>query len=788
MKGQIFTLSFFLILTSAYSQKNIRLAISGEQGVTKHFTTLNKDLQVTFNPSKARSIFGLDANSDLILLNTEADGNTGMTHYRYYQTYKGLPVENAMYIAHTLQGKLISLSGSVVTDFASQMSRRYSSLSEKQAIKDALNYVQAEKYAWQDADFEQRIKFRQGSNASYYPRVTKAWYSGDEEINPLNLKLAYKVDVYSLKPLDRKFVYIDAQSGEILGTSQVLKHADAAGTAATGYSGLHTIHSDYTGTYYRLRDYTKGKGIITLHASGSHADYKSSSSNFKYFNADKWALDAHYGVAATWKFYKRNFNRNSIDNNGFALISWVNDAHNTDNAYWDGSEMDFGNLSSNGKGVVAIDVIGHELTHGVTQWTSGLAYSKEPGAINESMSDIMGKSIQFYTKPSDSSWVLSNDMGWEIRSFSNPNANQQPDTYKGDYWATGSSDNYGVHTNSGVGNYMFYLLVKGGSGTNDIGNKYSVKGIGLSKADQILYRTNTAYLTSTSQYADWYVACIQAATDLYGEDSNEVKQVKNAWYAVGIGSGNTSSGSISYCASSGANSTFEYINKVVLGSVSNTSGNNNGYKDFTGLSTDLIVGKTYKITLTPGFTSSSYLENWTVFIDYNKDGILNGSGEIVATGNGTAAQTLSFTVPSNAKTGSTRMRIQMGFGSLLTDPCATVSFGEVEDYTVKIGTGVTSAGLASLIKDNENTMTIRPNPVTGQDALISYQLAADGRATVSVMDINGRLYQNADLGYQKAGEHTYLLSNFSPLAAGNYIILLRQNNKIIERKHLMIAK
>ena len=157
--------------------------------------------------------------------------------------------------------------------------------------------------------------------------------------------------------------------------------------------------------------------------------------------------------------------------------------------------------------------------------------------MNESMSDIMGKSVQFYTKPTDNSWILSNDMNWEIRSFANPNADGQPDTYKGTYWhsTTSPSDNYGVHTNSGVGNFMFYLLVTGGSGTNDIGNAYSVSGIGLTKADQIIYRTQTVYLTSTSQYADWRTACINAATDLYGAGSNEVIQVENAWYAVGIG-------------------------------------------------------------------------------------------------------------------------------------------------------------------------------------------------------------------------------------------------------------
>jgi bacillolysin len=786
MKKKVFTLALLVIFTAAYSQSGLRTFITGEHGVSKHFITLDENLQVLFSPSNARNTFGLDANSNLILQNTETDDSAGMIHYRYYQTYKGIPVEHSMYIAHIRNGRLTSMSGSVVTDFDTRTQSRSSSLSSDKAIKNALDYVHAEKYAWQDANFEQRIKFRNGDNATYYPGAVKVWYSGDEEINPLNLKLAYKVDVYSLKPLDRKYIYIDAQSGEILGTSQLLKHSDATGTAATGYSGSHTVHSDFTGSYYRLRDYTKGKGIITLHASTGHADYKSSSSNFSYSTIDKWALDAHYGVASTWKFYKNTFNRNSIDNNGFALISWVNDVNNPNNAYWDGSEMDYGNLSVNGKGVVGIDVIGHELTHGVTERTSALTYSKEPGAINESMSDIMGKSVQFYAKPSDSSWILSNDMGWEIRNFSNPNADGQPDTYKGAYWITGSTDNYGVHANSGVGNYMFYLLVKGGAGTNDIGNKYAVSGIGLYKAEQIMYRTNTVYLTTTSQYADWRIASIQAATDLYGATSNEVKQVKNAWYAVGVGV--TVSSTITYCASKGTNTAYEYINKVVLGTISNTSGNNSGYKDFTSLSTTLTTGKTYSITLTPGFSGSSYTEYWTVYIDYNKDHILNNIGEIVATGNNIASKTLSFTVPSTAKTGTTRLRIQMSYASSFTDPCAAIDYGEVEDYTVNIAAPATVAPFASLTKDETNTMTVSPNPVTGSDAIIKYTLAADGQAALKVMDINGHSLQTTDFGYKKTGTYSYRLSNLGALAAGNYIILLEQNHNIIQRKHLMIAK
>jgi Zn-dependent metalloprotease len=117
---------------------------------------------------------------------------------------------------------------------------------------------------------------------------------------------------------------------------------------------------------------------------------------------------------------------------------------------------------------------------------------------------------------------------------------QQPDTYLGTYWASTANPNAqndygGVHTNSGIGNYWFYLLSNGGSGTNDSGTSFNVTGITIQKAEKIAYRTLSTYLTANSQYVNAYTASKQAAIDLYGAASNELQQVENAWCAVGLG-------------------------------------------------------------------------------------------------------------------------------------------------------------------------------------------------------------------------------------------------------------
>lgn len=593
-------------------------------------------------------------------------------------------------------------------------------------------------------------------------------------------------------------------------------------------------------------------------------------------------MDAHYGVSKTYAFYLANFGRNSYDNLGTALTSYVNDPTYTDNAFWDGYAMNFNKRSSSVTypgGVTGIDVTGHELTHGVTQETSGLNYTKEPGAMNESMSDIMGKSVQFWSKPSDVNWMLSNDMNWGIRNMANPNALQMPDTYKGTYWASGSADNYGIHTNCSVGNFMFYLLVTGGSGTNDLGAVYSVAGIGLAKADQILYRTNTTYLTPNSQFSDWRQACISAANDLYPGDAAVLASVQNAWFAVGIGgaAGSTvcnavtglsataitaasatlswgstgataynlqwkptssnawttvagingttynlsgltagaahqfqvqsvcsaaasnygtaatfstlASAGNTYCTSSGS-ATYEYIKKVVLGTISSASSSNGGYGNYTNRSTALSAGVLNSITLTPGFTGTAYIEYWTAYIDYNQDGDFGDAGESVTTGSGKGAITKTFTVPSSAKNGPTPMRIQMKYAApSSTDPCANFpNGGEVEDYTVNISGGITVSHFDLAGESKKAAIIVSPNPAVGSNAEISYTLVGDGKVTLRVMDMFGRTIQTITPGTNNRGPYTLRLNSAGALSAGNYIISLLQDNKIIGKTNFIVAK
>jgi Zn-dependent metalloprotease len=276
------------------------------------------------------------------------------------------------------------------------------------------------------------------------------------------------------------------------------------------------------------------------------------------------ALDVHWGMEKTYDFYLNVFNRNSFDGTGTSIKNYLNppldvikSANNNDtsglpnNAFAAPSPYNF-MVFGLGDGqemnpVVGLDVAGHEYSHMVINNRNlalgGLTYEGESGALNESFADIFGTCIEFYAKPTTANWTIGEDFilpnGDFGRSMSNPNLKQNPDTYKGKFWINTSdllNDHGGVHTNSGVQNYWFYLLSQGGSGTNDFGNSFSVSGIGINKARKIAYLNLTTHLGGKdATYQSAYNGSLLAAEELYGNPSAEYTSVRQAWYAVGIG-------------------------------------------------------------------------------------------------------------------------------------------------------------------------------------------------------------------------------------------------------------
>jgi len=256
--------------------------------------------------------------------------------------------------------------------------------------------------------------------------------------------------------------------------------------------------------------------------------------------------EAYDGSGATFDLYEVIYGRNSIDNNGLKLISTVHYGKSYDNAFWNGGQMVYGDGDENlpesqrlfNRFTIALDVIGHELTHGVTQYEANLIYSNQPGALNEAVSDIFGSLVKQYQRSQtadQADWIIgeglftSNVNGVGIRSMKSPGTayndpvlgkDPQPAHMK-DY-VNISQDNGGVHINSGIVNRAFYLTA------------VEIGGYAWEKAGQIWYKALTEKMKSDSNFQDAADLTFQAAGELFGTDSLEQNAVKNGWSGVGI--------------------------------------------------------------------------------------------------------------------------------------------------------------------------------------------------------------------------------------------------------------
>ena len=486
-------------------------------------------------------------NSIGIKFMNKSKDDLGFEHYRYQQTIFGIPVEHSMIIVHSRNGKIHSMNGDLFTKNLPNSVNK--TLSFSKSLEKAKKHIRAKKYKWEIPAEEKFIKREQNSSlATFYPKKQLAFISknGKQEGK---LELTYKIDVYAHAPISRTEVFVNVSSGEVVHTNELIHEGDAVGAATTQYSGVQALITDsYLGSF-RLRESGRGNGIETYNMQGGAVygaaiDFTDADNNWNNVNAnlDEYATDAHWGTEKVYDYFLNTHGRNSIDGAGFKLLNYVHHSVGA-NAYWDGTRMTYGDGDparvTLSKPLTTIDVVGHEITHGLISNTANLVYSYESGALNESFADIFGVAVDFKTRPGVANWFMgeecSNSGVDHIRNMSDPNDNGHPDTYLGTNWYAGAADNGGVHTNSGVQNFWFYLLSEGGSGKNDIGNNYSVPGINITKAEKIAFRNLTVYLGINSQHVDARNYAIQSAKDLYGNCSIEVYATTEAWYAVGVG-------------------------------------------------------------------------------------------------------------------------------------------------------------------------------------------------------------------------------------------------------------
>lgn len=402
-----------------------------------------------------------DHRAELKVRDAESD-SLGMSHVRLDQVYRGIPVYGADLAVHVAaSGNIVAANGKYIPGI---------DIPVEPAI------------AGSEAAVVARAAFGLGDSVTAESTELVILAPAEAEA-----RLVWKTLLVADEPPLKLYVFVDAGSGEVVGS----------------YDDIQDIRNRKT---YTANNGTSVPGTLLVSEGGS--------------SADAVAQAAHVNIGATYDYFKNSFGRDSYNNAGATLTSTVHYGSNYNNAFWNGSQMTYGD----GDGYVfsplgnSMDVVAHELSHGVTQNSAALIYSYQSGALNESYSDVFGVMVD------RDDWLLGEDVytpatpGDALRSISNPSQYGQP-AHMNNYVNT-SSDNGGVHTNSGIPNKAAYNIAV---------------AIGKDKMEQIWYRTLTMYMTSSSQFTDARDGSVQAATDLFGAASAEVTAVVNGFNAVGIG-------------------------------------------------------------------------------------------------------------------------------------------------------------------------------------------------------------------------------------------------------------
>ncbi|MFE5213261.1 MULTISPECIES: M4 family metallopeptidase [unclassified Streptomyces] len=378
-------------------------------------------------------------------------------------------------------------------------------------------------------------------------------------------RLAWRTDAAGLDSLGNpvgRTVLTDARTGARIDAWDTIETATGDGKSL--YGGTVALETTQSGSAYQLKDPTRGNtytgdaanktdlcifGICFSRAPATlFTDADNHWGTGTTADRSSAAVDAQYGTNETWDYYKNVHGRNGIAGDGKGSYNRVHYGNNYNNAFWDDSCfcMTYGDGDGTTFGpLVALDVAGHEMTHGVTSKSAALTYSGESGGLNEATSDILGTMVEWYANNSSDTGdyligekIVRSGFGkTALRYMDKPSK----DGNSADYWSS-SVGNLDVHYSSGVANHFAYLLAEGSGAKTINGVSYdsptangsTVTGIGRDKVGKIWYRALTVYMTSSTNYAGARTATLNAAKDLYGAGSAEYNAVAAAWSAVNV--------------------------------------------------------------------------------------------------------------------------------------------------------------------------------------------------------------------------------------------------------------
>ncbi|WP_045748023.1 M4 family metallopeptidase [Actinoplanes rectilineatus] len=465
---------------------------------------------------------------DAFTLRSSAVDADGGAHVHYDRTYQGLRVYGGDTVVHTAPDggfakASVGLTKPLTLGTTAKVTPAAAAAAAKKAFQGTITEVGTP---------EKIVDATSGSGVLAYQTEIKGWAPDGQ--TPSRLQ-----------------VVTDAATGAVRDSWDEIETVDGTGRGI--YVGTVTISTTGSGSSYTLTDPTHGNGNTcdmnnTTTTCSTMTDTDNVWGTGAQSSDQSAAVDAHYGAALTFDYFKNNHGRNGIFNNGAGVPSRVHYGSSYVNAFWDGAQMTYGDGSGNAEPLVSLDVAGHEMSHGVTENTANLNYTGESGGLNEATSDIFGTMVEFSANntsdPGDyqiGEEIDINGDGTPLRYMYNPTL----DGASHGCWSS-STNSVDVHYSSGPGNHFFFDLAEGtGStayGTSPVcGSAAAVTGIGRAKAAAIWYRALSTYFTSTTRY---YLASnlansarahtLSAATDLYGNCSTEYKAVQAAWTAVNV--------------------------------------------------------------------------------------------------------------------------------------------------------------------------------------------------------------------------------------------------------------
>jgi Zn-dependent metalloprotease len=501
------------------------------------------------DPARDHGALGLPADQGLKLRSSLTDRD-GTTYVRYDRTWNGLKV----------------LGGDVLVDLGARGAVAGVTYNNRKSIAPATATATISAATALAAGTQESLARPAGESSS----VTKVVYA--ESGTP---RLAYDVLTTGTKPDQtptRLHTIVDAATGKVITSYDEIE----TGVGNSVYSGTVDIGTLLKAGTYQLKDTI---GNYTTDLKGAR-----SGSGLLFTDLDDtWGtgaqdlttpagrqsagVDAQYGAEKTYEFYSTVLGRAGVWNDGTGARSRVHFGDQYANAFWDGTQMTYGDGYLNARPLTELDVAAHEMTHGVTENTANLTYEGESGGINEATSDIFGTAVEFFAdNPTDPGDYL---IGEQVNLYGNDRPlrymdRPSRDGYSPDCWSP-TLKNLNVHYSSGPLNHWFYLASEGSGAKTINGVSYNsptcngstVVGVGRDVAEKVWYRTLTTKLTSSSDYAAARNGAIASARELYGALSIQCSRVAAAFSAIGVAPGTQTCASGPVVANAVANGGFE---------------------------------------------------------------------------------------------------------------------------------------------------------------------------------------------------------------------------------------